>query len=148
MGYLEESSILSLYYKESLSNDCLYIYVIYRFGWGRQSPIMIAMLYNTVNRRLNFSIMETDVETKTFKLFLSSHVEKGIEVINEDNWVDKLFDCKPQSLIDKYDVDNYTIFLKNRDRERWVFILEGHQEFYKPYEPIFEIVKSCIFGAI
>lgn len=148
MGYLEKSATLSPYYIESLNNDCLYIYVIYRFGWGIHSPIMIAMLYNTVNRNLSFSIMEIGVETKKMKPFLSSHVEKGVEVINDDNWVDKLFICEPQNLINIYDVDNYSIFLKKADRERWLFILDGHQEFYKPYEPIFEIVKSCIFRAI
>lgn len=146
MGYLEESATLSLYYKESLNNDCLYIYVIYRFGWGIRSPLMIAMLYNTINRILSFSIMETDVETKELKPVLSSHDEKDVVVINDDNWVDKLFNCMPQNQSDIYDVDNYSIFLKKADGERWLFILDGHQDFYKPFEPIFEIVRSCIFG--
>ena len=148
MGYLEESSTLSQYYIESLNNDCLYIYVVYRFSWGIHSPIIMAMLYNTINRKLCFSIMEIGVEAKIMKPFLSSHVEKGVEVINDDNWVDKLFNCMPQNLINIYDVGNYSIFLKKADRERWLFVPDGHQEFYGPFEPIFEIVKSCIFGLI
>lgn len=147
MSFFEESASLSPYYQESFNNNCLYVFVIYRFGWGIKSPQMITMLYNTVTMKLSFSIMETDVD-KELKPFLSSHVEKGVEEIKDENWDDKLFDCKPQNLIDIYDVGNYSIFLKKADRERWLFIHDGHQEFYKPYKPIFEIVKSCIFGPI
>lgn len=148
MGAYENIATLSPYYKESLMNDCLYIYVIYRFGWGRHYPIMITFLYNLSTRKLNYSIMEVGFETNPINMYLSSHVEKGVEVINDDNWVDRLFNCKPKNLIDIYDVDNYSIFLKKANRERWLFILDGHQKFYKPYEPIFEIVKTCIFRAI
>lgn len=148
MGLFEGFATLSPYYKESLNNDCLYVYVLYRFGWGRHSPKMITFLYNTYTHKLNYSIMEVGFETNPIGEYLSNHIEKGFVIIKDNHWVDDLFNCKPQCLMDVYDVDNYTILLKNVEKERWLFILNGHQKFYKPFEPIFEIVKSCVFGMI